>query len=95
MSKQRFTPEFKAEAIKQITERGYSVKDVSERLGVSDNSLYKWLKEHNQATNPDPVVTQQQDLAAENARLKAALKRAEEERDILKKAASYFAKQFS
>lgn len=87
MSKQRFTPEFKAEAIKQITERGYSVKDVSERLGVSDNSLYKWLKEHNQATNPDPVVTQQQDLAAENARLKAALKRAEEERDILKKAA--------
>jgi transposase len=95
MSKQRFTPEFKAEAIKQITERGYSVKDVSERLGVSDNSLYKWLKEHNQATNPDPAVTQQQDLAAENARLKAALKRAEEERDILKKAAAYFAKQFS
>lgn len=94
MSKQRFTPEFKAEAIKQITERGYSVKDVSEHLGVSDNSLYKWLKEHNQATNPDPVVTQQQDLAAENARLKAALKRAEEERDILKKAA-YFAKQFT
>ena len=91
MSKQRFTPEFKAEAIKQITERGYSVKDVSERLGVSDN----WLKQHKQATNPDPVVTQQQDLAAENAKLKAALKRAEEERDILKKAAAYFAKQFS
>lgn len=32
MAKPRFTPEFKAEAIKQITERGYSVKDVSERL---------------------------------------------------------------
>lgn len=46
MSKQRFTPEFKAEAIKQITERGYSVKDVSERLGVSDNSLYNWLKQY-------------------------------------------------
>lgn len=95
MTKQRFTPEFKAEAIKQITERGYSVKDVSERLGVSDNSLYNWLKQHKQVTDPDPVITQQQGLAAENAKLKAALKRAEEERDILKKAAAYFAKQFS
>ena len=44
MEKPRFTPDFKAEAIKQITERGYSVKDVSERLGVSDHSLYSWLK---------------------------------------------------
>jgi transposase len=95
MTRQRFTPEFKAEAIKQITERGYSVKDVSERLGVSDHSLYNWLKQHKQATNPDPVVTQQHDLAAENARLKAELKRAEEERDILKKAAAYFAKQLN
>ena len=95
MSKQRFTPEFKVEAIKQITERGYSVKDVSERLGASDKSLYNWLKQHKQATNPDPVVTQQQGLAAKNAKLKAALKCAEEERDILKKAAAYFAKQFS
>ncbi|HKM36417.1 MAG TPA: transposase [Thiopseudomonas sp.] len=95
MTRQRFTPEFKAEAIKQITERGYSVKDVSERLGVSDHSLYNWLKQHKQATNPDPVVTQQHDLAAENARLKAELKRAEEERDILKKAAAYFANQLN
>ena len=87
MARQRFTPEFKAEAIKQITERGYSVKDVSERLGVSDHSLYSWLKQHKQAINPDPLVTQQHDLAAENTRLKVELKRAEEERDILKKAA--------
>ena len=95
MAKPRFTPEFKAEAIKQITERGYSVKDVSERLGVSDHSLYNWLKQHKQAANPDPQITQQHDLATENARLKAELKRAEEERDILKKAAAYFAKQLS
>ena len=95
MAKPRFTPEFKAEAIKQITERGYSVKDVSERLGVSDHSLYNWLKQHKQATNPDPLVTQQHDLAAENARLKAELKRAKEEHDILNKAAAYFAKQLN
>ena len=94
MEKPRVTPEFKAEGIKQITERGYSVKDVSEWLGVSDHSLYSWLKQHKQAINPDPLVTQPHDLAAESARLKVEPKRAEEERDILKKAA-YFAKQLN
>ncbi len=44
MSKQRFTPEFKDEAVRQITERGYAVSEVSERLGVSAHSLYKWVK---------------------------------------------------
>ena len=43
MSGQRYTPEFKDEAVKLITERGYSVNDVAERLGVSQHSIYKWL----------------------------------------------------
>ena len=43
MSPPRFTPEFKDEAVRQITKRGYSVAEVSERLGVSAHSLYKWL----------------------------------------------------
>ena len=44
MSGQRYTPEFKDEAVKLITERGYSVTDVAERLGVSQHSIYKSLK---------------------------------------------------
>ena len=44
MSSQRFSPEFKDEAVRQIVERGYSVAEVSERLGVSSHSLYKWVK---------------------------------------------------
>ena len=44
MSSQRCSPEFKDEAIRQILERGYSVTEVSERLGVSSHSLYKWVK---------------------------------------------------
>jgi transposase len=44
-----FTPEFKEEAVRQITERGYSIAEVSERLGVSAHSLYKWLR----AVKPD------------------------------------------
>ena len=41
----RYTTEFKVEALKQITERGHGVVEVAKRLGVSDKSLYKWLRE--------------------------------------------------
>jgi transposase len=44
MSTQRFTPEFKQEAVRQVVDRGYSVAEVSARLGVSSHSLYKWVK---------------------------------------------------
>ena len=86
----RYTAEFKAEAVKQITERGYGVVEVSKRLGISDKSLYSWLKQSQQSDQPNS-----KDLAAlkqELQRMKAELKRTTEERDILKKAAAYFAK---
>ena len=41
----RYTAEFKAEAIKQITERGHSATDVAQRIGVSTKSLYKWTQD--------------------------------------------------
>ena len=44
MSSRRFSPEFKEEAVRQVTQRGYSVVDVAERVGVSANSLYKWVR---------------------------------------------------
>ena len=87
MSARRYTKEFKAEAVAQITERGYSVREVSERLGVSLKSMYAWLSEARGGAD-----RQSSDLRLENARLRAELKRVEEERDILKKAAAYFAK---
>ena len=92
MSKQRYTPEFKDEAARQIVERGYSVADVSERLGVSAHSLYKWVK------GVRPGQTDEQAAALVEARsevlkLRAQLVRTEEERDILKKAARYFARE--
>ena len=49
MSSQRFAPEFKDEAVRQIVERGYKVADVAERLWVSMNCLCKWVK----AVRPD------------------------------------------
>ena len=90
MSNQRFSPEFKDEAVRQIVDRGYSVAEVSERLGVSAHSLYKWVK----AIKPDKTDEQASALIearSEVLKLRAQLKRTEEERDILKKAARYFA----
>jgi transposase len=86
----RYTAEFKAEAIKQVTERGHGVVEVSKRLGVSDKSLYAWLKQSQQDDLPNAkdIVALKQELQ----RMKAELKRTTEERDILKKAAAYFAK---
>lgn len=85
-SSPRYTEEFKLEAIKQITERHHSVADVAGRLGISTHSLYAWLKRY------DAQNGQHNEQQAEIRRLKAELKRVTEERDILKKAAAYFAK---
>ncbi len=93
MNSPRFTPEFKEEAVRQIVDRGYSVAGVSERLGVSAHSLYKWVK----AVKPDKTDQHAADLLAaktEILTLKSQLRRTEEERDILKKAARYFAREF-
>ena len=90
MSKQRYPEEFKIEAVKQITERGHKVADVSVRLGVSQHSLYQWIKTY---TSPASDRQAQMSQADELRRLKAELKRVTEERDILKKAAAYFARQ--
>lgn len=91
MNTQRFTPEFKEEAVRQIIDRKYSVAEVSARLGVSAHSLYKWVK----AMRPDKTEQQAGELLeakSELLRLRAQLRRTEEERDILKKAARYFAR---
>ena len=90
MSSKRYTDEFKIEAIKQVTERGHPVAEVATRLGISIHSLYAWQKRFGQ---PAAARQVQADEHAELRRLKAELRRVTEERDILKKAAAYFAKQ--
>ena len=85
MGKGNFSDDFKRDAVAQITERGYPVAEVSQRLGVSPHSLYAWMKKFSQSRGCD-------DRDAEIRRLKRELARVSEERDILKKATAYFAK---
>lgn len=86
MGKGNFTEEFKRDAVRQITERGYPVAEVSQRLGVSQHSLYEWKKKFAALNGKGS------DEAEEIKRLKRELARVTEERDILKKAAAYFAR---
>ena len=88
MSKAKFSDDFKRDAVHQIVERRYPVAEVSKRLGVSTHSLYAWVKKFSKPATSGAVDEQ----AAEIRRLKRELLRVTEERDILKKAARYFAK---
>jgi transposase len=74
MSNRRFTDDFKEEAVKQVKERGYRVSEVSERLGVSSHSLYKWLKQA-RGNNGRHGKDHEEALRKENLRLKNELKR--------------------
>lgn len=83
MSSKRYPEEFRIEAVKQVVDRGHSVADVAKRLDITTHSLYAWIKKYG------PDKQQHNDLVdaqAEIKRLQKELKRATEERDILKKA---------
>ena len=84
----RSTDEFKQKAVNQVVVHGYSVNEVSQRLGISTKSLYVWAKKF---SKPRQQRENEADLQAENARLKRELRRAQQERDILKEAAVFFA----
>lgn len=92
MGTPRFTPEFKEESVHQITERSYSVAEVSDRLDIFAHSLYKSLR----AIKPDNSEQHARDLLkakSKTLKCREQLKCTEEEWDILKTAAWYFARE--
>ena len=85
----RYRDDFKKDAVSQVVDRGYSVRDVADWLGISTKSLYTWKAEFSQ---PDKARDDEVALASEVRQLKQELARVTEERDILKKATAYFAR---
>lgn len=85
MGKKHYSEQFKRDAVKLITEQGYSLSQASEALGVSPTTLSTWKKTVQPA--------EQSDLEAENRRLREENRELRTEREILKKAATYFASQ--
>ena len=93
MDRRKYTREFKLEAVKLIKDRGVSVAQASRDLGVHQTVLRKWVKD----VAGDPVSAfpghgQQKPEQLEIARLRKEVAKLRAERDILKKAAAYFAK---
>lgn len=86
----RFTEEFKRDAVAQVVDRGYAVIEVAKRLGISTKSLYTWKT---QFSKPAKVLADEAALAAELRQARKELARVTEERNILKKATAYFARE--
>ncbi len=91
--RRNYTNEFKEEAVKLVTEQGYSMAEASRNLGINANLLGRWKKAseqpENESASPGSMVT----IQAELKRLKKENKQLKMEREILKKAAAFFAKE--
>ena len=95
LPKARYTRELREEAVKLITEGGFTVREVGERLSIPYHTIKYWLKMDKKGMLPG-VGRQQKPMTeteAELLRVKRELAEVKMERDLLKKAAAYFAKE--
>lgn len=94
MERRRFTAEFKREAVRVAKQSGVARSQVARELGLNANMLSRWVREAEagkwEMSAGTPLKTEQQQ---ELERLRRELKRVTTERDILKKAVAYFAKE--
>ena len=91
-TRRRFTAEFKAEAVKLTEESGRPLQAVADELGIHVNQLRIWRAEQ-LAVGSAEVLARQKVEAAELVRLRREVKRLEQENEILKRAAAFFAKE--
>ncbi len=89
---ERHTAGFKAEAVKLVLVESQGITNTAKKLGIPKQTLSTWVAKARSTQNTGGHAASS-DMEAENKRLKQALARAEMERDILKKAAAYFASE--
>ena len=89
--RRRFTAEFKAQAVRRLLEGGKGLAEVATELGIGSGQLSTWRNEHLAAGSAE-ALAQRKAEQAETQRLKREVKRLEEEVEILRKAAAFFAR---
>jgi transposase len=93
-NRKTYTPEFKLQAVKMVTEQKLSVAEAARRLGITENLLHSWKKAVlKKGADAFPGSGHLTPVEEELRRLRAEVKRLEAERDILKKATAFFATQ--
>ncbi len=90
-TRRRFTAEFKAQAVKRLLEGGKGSSEVATELGLSPGQLSGWRDEHPAVGSAEALALRKAEQA-ETQRLKREVKRLEEEVEILRKAAAFFAR---
>lgn len=93
--RKKYTQEFKEEAVKLITEQGYQIAEAARNLGVNENMLGRWKREVEGGGEESLAYQGSNAQQAELNRLRKENKRLKMEREILKKAAAFFAKESS
>jgi transposase len=93
MPRRKYTREFKVSAVKLVNEQGYSATEAAKSLGVDANSVRGWLAKF--SAEPGLAPSGEGAMAAELRRLRKENARLLMEREILKKAAQFFAKEQS
>jgi len=94
MARRRFTREFKIEAVRLVSDRGLTLRQAAQGLDLHESVLRRWVKDiQDDPTHAFPGHGQQKPEQAEVAALKREIKKLKAERDILKKAAAYFANE--
>jgi len=91
MSRRKFSREFKLSAVKLVTQQGYTIAEAAKSLGVDPTTMRYWVEQLGQEAGCAP--TGDGALQEENRRLRKENARLLMERDILKKAAAFFAKE--
>ena len=93
-TRQKYTKEFKNDAVKLVIEQGYSTNEVGRRLGINQSNVSRWVLEYRQENEPsiNGGVTRGE-LENEVKRLYKENQRLRMEREILKKAAAFFANE--
>ena len=93
-TRRTYTPEFKTEAVNLVTEQGYSLAEAARSLGLNDNFIRSWKQAlEAQGGQAFPGQGKLSPFEEENRRLRADNKRLLAERDILKKAVAFFARE--
>jgi transposase len=91
--RRKFTDGFKNDAVKLVTEQDYSCKEVGRRLGLHHTNVSRWVRQHRDKLEKPAQPDSSRELGGELKRLRKENKRLLMERDILKKAAAFFANE--